>query len=165
MGAIRFIKRALWVLMLFLGMLILAGLAVGLPFGRYQARENLLVVRLLIVPVTGLSVIFFMGAGACAAGLFMRPRAFIEATKPNEAEVIPLAWVRELRARIGGQSKLAECVLIPYTPIEIRALRRRGLELGGYFGRHVVVDVLLAASEGHGERAIGGVVQHTCDCR
>lgn len=102
MGTIEFIKRALWVLMLFVGMLVLAGLAVGLPFGLYQARENLLVVLLLIVPVTALSVLFFMSAGACAAGLFMRPRAFIEATRPNEPEVIPLAWVRELRARIGG---------------------------------------------------------------
>lgn len=102
MSTIEFIKRALWVLMLFVGMLVLAGLAVGLPFGLYQARENLLVVLLLIIPVTALSVLFFMGAGACAAGLFMRPRAFIEATKPNEPEVIPLAWVRELRARIDG---------------------------------------------------------------
>ena len=102
MSTIQFIKRALWVLMLFLGVLILAGLAVGLPFGLYQARENILLVLLLIVPVTALSVIFFMGAGACAAGLFMRPRVFIEATKPNEVEVIPRAWVHELRARSGG---------------------------------------------------------------
>ncbi|UPT62807.1 MAG: hypothetical protein M0D54_21185 [Hyphomonadaceae bacterium JAD_PAG50586_4] len=102
MSTIQFIKRALWVLMLFLGVLILAGLAVGLPFGLYQARENILLVLLLIVPVTALSGIFFMGAGACAAGLFMRPRAFIEATKPNEAEVIPLAWVHEFRARSGA---------------------------------------------------------------
>ncbi len=102
MGTIEFIKRALWVLMLFVGMLALTGLAVGLPFGLYQVRENLLLVLLLIVPVTALSVLFFMGAGACAAGLFMRPRTFIEATKPNEPEVIPLAWVRELRARMGG---------------------------------------------------------------
>jgi hypothetical protein len=102
MGTIQFIKRALWVLVLLIGMVVLVGLAVGLPFGLYQARENLLLVLLLIVPMTALSVLSFMGAGACAPGLFMRPRAFIEATKPNEPEVIPLEWVREFRARIGG---------------------------------------------------------------
>jgi hypothetical protein len=82
--------RALWILLMIGGVIVFGGFAVvavlGIPIG------NGMVVRSWSIwPFLSL-----LAAGACAAGIFMKPREFAETMKPDEPKVAD--WVKEMRS-------------------------------------------------------------------
>ncbi|HYD89730.1 MAG TPA: hypothetical protein VEA80_19770 [Vitreimonas sp.] len=84
-------KRKLWVLAMLAGVVLFAGLAIvmvaGVPIG-----DGRVIYSRGIWPI-----ISVLTAGACAAGIFMKPREFREAMRPVEPEVKEAAWLAEFR--------------------------------------------------------------------
>ena len=84
--------RVVWILAMLAGLLVFGSLAVLRLYGLYMQRDDPSFAALI---PSGLlwSFLFLFGAGACAAGAFMSPREFQEATKP--LPVKRAAWLDE----------------------------------------------------------------------
>ena len=90
--------RALWVLMMIAGVIVFVGLAIvmvlGIPIG-----PNLYIQSRGIWPIAAL-----LAAGACGAGIFMKPGEFRETMTPPPPPARP-AWMDDLTKPAPGSDK------------------------------------------------------------
>ena len=81
--------RVLWAIAMVCGVIVLGGLSIDIAFGLWSAR--------IFGTAWALPIVLLLGAGACAAGVFMRPGEFKAAIRPVEPEVKRAAWLEELQ--------------------------------------------------------------------
>ncbi len=82
--------RLLWILLMLVGVIGLGGAAL-VGFAGVEIAGRVISFRPHII------LLLLLGAGACAAGMFMSPREFKEATKPlGQTEVQRPAWLDDL---------------------------------------------------------------------
>jgi hypothetical protein len=93
--------RFLWVLLMISGVVVLGGLSLLRLYGLIEAEG----VNALMQPralISGLLPLF--GAGACAAGIFMKPSEFRKAMEPVQEEApTPPAWLKEMQDRASAK--------------------------------------------------------------
>jgi hypothetical protein len=95
--------RVLWVLLMIVGVVVLGAMGVGRLYGLYLIRGEPDLMALRFVPTLLWSSLFLMGAGACAAGIFMRPSEFRDAMEEPPAERAP--WLDELKPPSQGEDR------------------------------------------------------------
>ena len=86
--------RVLFVLAMIVAVLVLGAASLYLyaaVIAAWQAGAYLSI-RALVLPT-----VLLLGAGACAAGIFMKPREFRAAMQPPSEEVKPAAWIEQMR--------------------------------------------------------------------
>jgi hypothetical protein len=84
--------RLLWVLLMIAGVVFFGGLALTMGLVFFSGLEELPNIRRAILPLLSL-----MAAGACAAGIFMKPQEFKAAMEPEEEEAPAAEWIKEMR--------------------------------------------------------------------
>jgi hypothetical protein len=84
--------RVLWVLMMIAGVIFFGGLALTMGMVFFSGAEELPGIRRAILPVMSL-----LAAGACGAGIFMKPSEFKAAMEPEEEEAPTADWIKEMR--------------------------------------------------------------------
>ena len=93
--------RTLWVLFMIAGVVVLGGAAVlgfaGIPIGSQVVSLR-----------PHIALFLLLAAGACAAGIFMKPREFQAAIRPeHEEEVVTADWIKEMRREQDSTNKPA----------------------------------------------------------
>ncbi len=92
--------RVLFILAMLCGVVLFAGLAILMVVGIPISEDRVIVSRGLW------PIISVLAAGACAAGIFMKPREFKATMQPIEPEAPPrAAWLDELK---GSSSNVAK---------------------------------------------------------
>lgn len=88
------VRRGAWIAACVIGTLVLGGLAVLTAYAIFYDPETggaQFSMRGIAWPI-----FFILGAGACAAGLFMSPREFRETVMPPEPPPPRAAWLDDL---------------------------------------------------------------------
>lgn len=88
-------KRGVWVAACVIGVIVLGGLSILMAYAIFLSVEAGATLSLRSVTWPA---ILILGAGACAAALFMTPREFQEATK-IEVDEEPAEWIKDMRSK------------------------------------------------------------------
>jgi len=83
--------RVLWILLMLSGVIVFGAIA-GVFLFAILSRSVLGLLSLS----GAIGLLSLMAAGACAAGIVMKPREFKDAMKPLEPEVKQAAWLTQL---------------------------------------------------------------------